>query len=103
MEKKEEKTGLAFIDRVREVAKELQAMQRSAPAENRAAIIIISTQRRNGYTMSNANLLCGDADNLLHAIKTALENRNLKKLFLAAMLAEFVDASDDNNEEESDE
>lgn len=102
MEKKEEKTGLAFIDRVREVAKELQALEKSAPAENKAAIIIISTQRRNGDIMSNTSLLCGDADGLLHAIRTALENRNLKKLFLAAMLAEVV-ASDDNNEEESDE
>lgn len=102
MEKKEEKTGLAFIDRVREVAKELQALQQSAPAENKAALIIISTQQRNGDTMSNTSLLCGDADNLLHAIKTALENRNMKKLFLAAMLAEVI-ASDDNNEEESDE
>ena len=102
MEKKEEKTGLAFTDRVREVVKELQALQQSAPAENKAALIIISTQHRNGDTMSNASLLCGDADNLLHAIRTALENRNLKKLFLAVMLAEVI-ASDDNNEEESDE
>lgn len=101
MEKKV-KTGLAFTDRVSEVAKELQALQQSAPAENKAALIIISTQHRNGDTMSNISLLCGDADNHLHAIRTALKDRYLGKLFLAAMLAEVI-ASDDNNEEESDE
>lgn len=102
MEKKEEKTGLAFTDRVSEVTRELRALQQSAPADNKAALIIISTQHRNGDTMSNVSLLCGDAGNLLHAIRTALKDRDLKKLFLAAMLAE-VNASDDNNEEESDE
>jgi hypothetical protein len=102
MEKKDEKTGLAFTDRVSEVAKELQALQQSAPADNKAAIIIISTQHQNGDTMSNTSLLCGDADSLLHAIQTALENRHLKKLFLAAMLAEVI-ASIENDEEESDE
>lgn len=102
MEKKDEKTGLAFTDRVREVVMELEALQQSAPAENKPALIIISTQHRNDDTMSNASLLCGDADYLLHAIKTALENRNMKKLFLAAMLAEVID-SDDNNEDAADE
>ena len=102
MEKKEEKTGLAFMDRVREVAKELQALQQSAPSANKAALIIISTQHLNGDTMSNIILLDGERSNLVHAVKTALGDEDLRQLFLSAMLAE-VNASDDNNEEESDE
>ena len=103
MEKKEEKTGLAFTDRVCEVAKELRALQQSAPADNKAALIIISTQHQNGDTMSNTIFLCGERSNLVHAIRTALGDEDLRQLFLAAMLSEIFNASVDSNEEKADE
>ena len=62
MEKKDEKTGLAFIDRVREVAKELQLLQEKTPPENPAALIVLATQCTGGKTMRNCIMFAGRND-----------------------------------------